>query len=505
MTSDSSLASPSASRSAASVSPEPLDRTPMDGWIAAQIGAPVSPESLARFQAEKLRETVAYALENSDFYRERLAGVSPDDIRTPADLAALPFTTPDDIVREGERFLCVSRDEFERIVTLQTSGTTRAAKRLFFTGDDLERTTDFFAVGMSGIVSPGDRTLILLPGELPDSVGDLLRRALDRIGAVAIPHGPVRDPEETRAVIRRENVDSLIGIPVQQLSLLRAGDGEPLPPGRIRNTVLCTDHVPKAIKTALESAWGCRAFGHYGGTEMGLSAGVECAARDGYHLREADLFFEIVAPATGQTVPDGEPGEIVFTTLDRFGMPLIRYRTGDVSRFIPEPCPCGSRLPRMAPVRERLGKRIELGGNRGLHTADLDEALFPLPGLLDFAAEVNGPPKSRTLRLSLRMGRDGMESELAALAEAAVSQIPEVRAAWKRGTLRIAPPEIAGRNPAVAASPESEANAENRAEVPFDLFSVAPAVPKTETGPFALSMGTTKRGVVDRGDMGSEE
>ncbi|MFP4391163.1 MAG: phenylacetate--CoA ligase family protein, partial [Desulfococcaceae bacterium] len=220
----------------------------MDEWIATQIGALVSPESIARFQAEKLRETVAYALENSDFYRERLAGVSPNDIRRPADLAALPFTTPEDIVRKGKRFLCVSRGEFERIVTLQTSGTTQAAKRLFFAKSDLERTTDFFAVGMSGIVAPGDRTLILLPGELPDSVGDLLRRALERIGAVGIPHGPVRDPAETRAIIRRENVDSLIGIPVQQLSLLRSEGGELLPPGQIRNTVLCTDHVPRAIK-----------------------------------------------------------------------------------------------------------------------------------------------------------------------------------------------------------------------------------------------------------------
>jgi phenylacetate-coenzyme A ligase PaaK-like adenylate-forming protein len=468
----------------------------MDGWIAAQIGAPVSPESLARFQTEKLRDAVAFAKENSDFYRERLAGVSPDDIRTPADLVALPFTTPEDIVREGERFLCVSRGEFERIVTLQTSGTTQAAKRLFFTQANLERTTDFFAVGMSGIVSPGDRTLILLPGERPDSVGDLLRRALERIGAVGIPHGPVRDPAETRAIIRRQNVDSLIGIPVQQLSLLRSDGGEPLPPGQIRNTVLCTDHVPRAIKTALESAWGCRAFGHYGSTEMGLSAGVECAARDGYHLREADLFFEIVDPATGHTVPDGETGEIVFTTLDRFGMPLIRYRTGDVSRFLPEPCPCGSRLPRMAPVRERLGKRIELGGNLGIHTADLDEALFPQPGLLDFAAEVAGPPESRTLRLTLRPGRGAVPSTLAAEAEQAVSRIPAVRAALNGGTLRIGPPEIQEGNPAGTAS--SEPGAENTGDA-IDLFSDPPAASKTESGPFALSMGTTKRGVVDWG------
>ena len=89
----------------------------------------------------------------------------------------------------------------------------------------------------------------------------------------------------------------------------------------------------------------------HGMTEMGLGGAAQCEAGLGYHLQEGDLYFEIVHPETGAALPDGALGEVVFTTLTRQGMPLVCYRTGDLSRFIPEPCPCGSVLRSMEIVR----------------------------------------------------------------------------------------------------------------------------------------------------------
>ena len=86
---------------------------------------------------------------------------------------------------------------------------------------------------------------------------------------------------------------------------------------------------------------------------MGLGAAVDCRALAGYHIREADLFFEIIDPDNGSPLPDGETGEVFFSTLTRKGMPLVRYRTGDLSRFLPEPCPCGTILKRLEWVRGR--------------------------------------------------------------------------------------------------------------------------------------------------------
>jgi phenylacetate-coenzyme A ligase PaaK-like adenylate-forming protein len=120
-------------------------------------------------------------------------------------------------------------------------------------------------------------------------------------------------------------------------------------------------------------------------TEMGLGGGVECEARRGYHLREADLYFEIIDPATGRVLPDGEYGEVVFTTLTRRGMPLVRYRTGDVSRFIPGKCSCGTHLKTLERITHRLAGRVFIG-DRPLTMADLDEALFAIDGVLNFTA-----------------------------------------------------------------------------------------------------------------------
>ncbi len=316
-------------------------------------------------------------------------GLEPGDFRSLDDLDRLPFTTAGDVRREGTRMLCVGAGEVERIVTLRTSGTTGDPKRICFSAADQELTLDFFHHGMSVLVDPGDRVLILLPGERPGGVGDLLRRALARLDVEGVVHGPVMDAQEALDALRGGPFDAVVGIPVQVLGLARrdalAGD-----PVRLKSVLLSTDHSPDRLVRAIESAWGCRVFDHYGTTEMGLGGGVECEAHAGYHLREADLLFEVVDPESGVLLPDGEYGEVVFTTLTREAMPLLRYRTGDRSRFVPAACPCGSQLSVLERVRTRLAGRVRLGSGDVLDLAAVDEVLFALSGVLDVRASVAG-------------------------------------------------------------------------------------------------------------------
>ncbi len=361
--------------------------TPLEPWIAQKIGVEgnrLTQEHIQNYQLTWLRETLRLVRKRSPFYRAHLAG-APDHLDCLEDLAQFPFTTADDLREQGLRFLCVSQGDIQRVVTLDTSGTTGAPKRLYFTASDQELTVDFFHVGMSTLTDPGDRVLILLPGERPGSVGDLLATALERLGAVAIKHGPVRDPVQTLEVLAEQRATGLVGVPVQVLALARIAESVGLsPPPVLKRLLLTTDHVPDAIVRELKRMWGCEVYNHYGMTEMGLGGGVECQARRGYHLREADLYFEIVDPVTGEPVDEGEEGEVVFTTLTRVGMPLLRYRTGDASRFIPGDCPCGTVLKTLERVRGRIQGRIEIGADY-LTMADLDEALFPIAGLLDFS------------------------------------------------------------------------------------------------------------------------
>jgi phenylacetate-CoA ligase len=384
--------------------------TPLERWIAAKIGGGERPLSLAElhsYQLERLNQTISLAQDRSRFYR-RLLGEERMSLSSLEELGDLPFTTAEQLGSAPFEFLCVRQDEVERIVTLPTSGTTGAAKRVFFTADDQELTKDFFRWGMSTMVEAGDRVLILLPGHLPGSVGDLLKEALARMDVRGIIHGPVTDPRHTLGVMERERVTALVGIPVQVLWLARVGGGNGDPRSlRLKSVLLTTDHVPDAIVGVIEDTWGCDVYNHYGMTEMGLGGGVDCQARAGYHVREADLFFEVVDPVSGRPVAKGDRGELVFTTLTRGAMPLIRYRTGDVSRIVPEPCPCGSVLERLAHVDQRLSGIIGLPGGRLLCQKDFDEALFAIDGLMDFQVLFTGDYGRESIALQVKYRQGG--------------------------------------------------------------------------------------------------
>ncbi|MFH1027496.1 MAG: AMP-binding protein, partial [Pseudomonadota bacterium] len=423
--------------------------TPLEPWIRSKIdlppGTPLTRAALNDYQLDRLRETVEHARCRSPFYRSQLAGVHSEDLRCLEDISGLPFTTPDAIMEDDLRFLCISQGEIERVVTLRSSGTTSVAKRLHFSAEDLELTVDFFHHGMSALVHPGERVLILMPGELPGSVGDLLMQGLVRMGAMGIVHGIVRDERAAIAEIIDREIDCLVGLPVQLLGLARHADAVLIPRGGIKSVLLSADYVPRAIVREIERAWDCPVFNHYGMTEMGLGGAVDCAVRNGGHIREADLYVEIIDPATGLTVPDGERGEVVFTTLTRNGMPLIRYRTGDMSRFIPEPCCCGTVLKRLEWVKGRLAGQVRLAGRYLVSMADLDEVLFPLPGLLNFQATVTQENGIDFLQVTL-FTQGGPVEQLCRSAMETLENLPVLQMAIAGGGLKILPLVISEQN-----------------------------------------------------------
>ena len=244
--------------------------------------------------------------------------------------------------------------------------------------------------GMSLLTSPGERVLILLPCERPGGIGDLLYKALVRLGAVPIKHGIVKSIPDTLEKLAETRADVLVGIPIQVLSLAkywRLKGGKP--PLTVKRMLLSTDYVSQAIIQEVKKIWGCEVFRYYGMTEMGLGGGIECPVHQGYHLYVGDFLFEIVDPLTGEVLPPGQYGEVVFTTLTRRGMPLVRYRTGDISRFLPEKCPCGSVLPRLDNIRARKTGMVKLTEDYFITIADLDEILLPMPGVIDFTAVVS--------------------------------------------------------------------------------------------------------------------
>lgn len=363
----------------------------LDRWVAKKIGQKcgrVTREQIACYQLARINETITRARSLSPFYQRHLAERRENQLVRLTDFSEYPFTTAVDIADYGMQMICGSQSQISRVVTLTTSGTTGKPKRLYFTSSDQELTIDFFRCGMSALAGAGNKALILLPGERPGSVGDLLRQALQRNEVDVIGYGLVFEVPDAVAVMCREKADCLVGVPVQVLAMARYwerwNDSSWMP----KAVLLSTDHTPQVIVHELKRIWHCEVYDHYGMTEMGLGGGLECAAHSGYHLREADLYFEVIDPYSASPLPDGEYGEVVFTTLTRQGMPLIRYRTGDISRFIPEPCFCGSNLRRLERIKRRKDGMVEIWAGRAITIADLDEALFVLPDVINFTAEL---------------------------------------------------------------------------------------------------------------------
>ena len=346
----------------------PLSRAAIDTWQGAQLG-----------------RLIEYCRARSAFYRRRLAAC-PTAVRGPEDLAALPLTTGAELRAHGADMVCVSQDAVARIVSLHSSGTTGPAKRLWFTEADLERTLAFFHLGMGQMVEPGEQAAILLPGATPDSTGDLLARALERLGVASTILGLCPDPAQAARAVHTLRPAVLVGFPVQVLALARMAVHLGLEMAPVRSVLLCSDYIPGSLAHSVRELFGAEVFSHYGTVETGLGGAVDCAAHEGCHLREGDLLVEIIDPRTTLPVMDGSWGEIVCTTLTRTGMPLIRYRTGDRGRLLPGVCGCGSAIRRLDRVQGRIDQERTLARGGRLALAELDELLFALPGLLDCTA-----------------------------------------------------------------------------------------------------------------------
>lgn len=415
-----------------------MNITPLHQWIANRIqvsGGKYTRHSLQNWQLERLQKMIAYTSINSPFYRGLFAGLP--NIRSLDDLDSYPFTNADDLSDNPAAFVCVSQEEVHRIVTLPTSGTTRNPKRLYFSQEDQELTVDFFRVGMSTLARTADRVLILLPGERPGSVGDLLHTGLTRLGCSPYKYGPVDDEDRVLQLIREEGINVMVGAPVHLYRLACCDElHRILPKGQVRTLLVSTDVLPRVIATRLTDIWGCEVFDHYGMTETGLGGGVECSAHNGYHMREADLYLEVIDPETGEVLCDGEEGEVVISTLTRNAMPLIRYRTGDISCVIPGICGCGSFIKRLAPIKRRWGSGIQIG-NAVLYQDELDEALFQVRGVCDFKTFLrSNKHDTPILTIALRMMGECLR-DVQSNVQGAVSCIPGIDLLMQNGELLV--------------------------------------------------------------------
>ena len=409
-----------------------MDLPALDQWLVRRMGwrqnVPPTARDIRQWQLVRLRLMVSHAQVNSPFYARHLAGVDASVIQSTEAYSRLPMMTPEDVRSGGEQLLCVSQDEIARVVTLTTSGTTGPPKRIFHTADDLEATVDYFGWGMTNLVGAGQTALVLMPGERPGGVGRLLVDALDRTGARAVTHGVMHDVNTALDQCLKEDAQCLVGSSAHVNMLASAWEKRGLSSGKIQSALLCWDAAPNAVVHNVERVFGCRVLRHWGMIETGLGGAVECFPHSGMHLRETDVFMEIVDPDTGTVLSDGEFGEMVVSTPLRFGMPLIRYRTGDMGRILSDRCECKSPLRRLDTQVFRKEDGIPIGSGR-LTLRELNEVLYGVSGLEDFGAWcVDG---------QLRVVACGDQAALPDLIRTALGSMPVVEQGIEEGLLSL--------------------------------------------------------------------
>lgn len=306
-------------------------------------------EDLKAFQLRGLQWTVAHAFHNSPFYRERFeqAGVTPDAIRTLDDIRRLPFITAEDL-QLGYPFPLRSVP-FEKIVRIHaSSGTTGKRKVLCYTQKDIDDWATMFArcYEMAG-VSRNDRVQIAVGyGLWTAGVGFQL--GCERLGAMAVPVGPANTEIHCQML---EDMESTVFCATASMALLIAEEIERRGLARqlkLRKFIFGAERHSKRMRERIQEITGAEhLFDITGLTELyGPGTGIECTAHEGVHYWEDFYILEILDPETLQPVAPGEIGEMVVTTLRKEGAPLVRYRTRDMTRLLPEPCPCGSPLAR---------------------------------------------------------------------------------------------------------------------------------------------------------------
>jgi phenylacetate-CoA ligase len=323
-------------------------------------------EALRAKQSERLRALASYVVERVPFYRDAFAsaGVAPADIRSVDDLTKLPFTHKSDL-RDHYPFglFAVPREKVERVHA--SSGTTGKPTVVGYTHADIELFAEVNARSLAmGGAEPG-MTLHNAYGYGLFTGGLGLHYGGERLGMTVVPvSGGMTERQLT--LITDFRPDVIACTPSYALTLAHELASRGLGPDEIslRFAIVGAEPWSEAMRAEIDAGLGVRTTNIYGLSEViGPGVANECVeARDGSHVNEDHFFPEIVDPDTGRLLPEGDVGVLVFTTLTKQAMPLVRYWTGDLASLSSAPCSCGRTLVRMSAIRGRTDDMLIVRG-----------------------------------------------------------------------------------------------------------------------------------------------
>ncbi|MFB2120390.1 phenylacetate--CoA ligase family protein [Parapedobacter sp. 2B3] len=373
-------------------------------------------ETINRFQEEKLQRLLAYLQANSAYYQQvfHTHGIDIYGIRTLDDLASLPFTTKEHLQQENTAFRCVATSRTADYVT--TSGTSGDPVLLALTDGDLERLAYNESLSYQCMGLDAGHTVQLtttLDRRFMAGLAYFLGARRAGIGVVRVGSGV---PELQWGTIERVQPDALVCVPSFLLKMIEFAEangidyrqssvkkalciGEP-----IRNP----DFSLNALASRIRSKWGIQLFSTYASTEM-ATAFTECMYGVGGHHHPELIITEFV-DENGHPVPDGEAGELVVTTLGVEGMPLLRFKTGDIMQPHYTPCACGRTTLRLGPVIGRKNQMVKYKGTT-LYPPALFDLLNDVEEIVNYVIEIASDEFGED-EITVKVGTNAMSDEL---------------------------------------------------------------------------------------------
>ena len=343
----------------------------------------MSRDELSALQLERVRAQLARVYVNVPLYRRKFddAGFRPEQVESLDDLRHVPFTVKDDL-RSAYPFGMFAVPQRDIVRVHSSSGTTGQITVVGYTRGDIERWSDLMARTFACAGVTADDVVQVAYGYGLFTGGLGAHYGSERLGALTIPVSGGNTARQAQ-ILKDFGVTTLACTPSYALLIAEQAesmgiDVRSLP---LKIGVFGAEPWSEAMRTQIEEALGVTAIDIYGLSEvMGPGVASECTHRNGLHVFEDHFLIEIVDPVTLEPVPDGETGEVVFTTLTKEGIPVIRYRTRDISRIIPGQCACGRTFRRMQRVTVRTDDMLII---RGVHVypSQIEQVLMSVAGV----------------------------------------------------------------------------------------------------------------------------
>lgn len=357
-------------------------------------------------QTVRLRNTVEQA-GRCAFYARRFAeaGITPASIRTAEDIRRIPFTTKEDLRSQyPEGLLCVPREDIVRMHS--SSGTTGTPVAVCHTRNDVNSWADLMARCMHMIGVRRSDVFQNMSGYGLFTGGLGIHFGAERLGCMTIPAGAGNTLRQIKLLkdFRTTVIHIIPSYALVLANTLQEGGEDPRA-FALRIALVGAEPHTEQTRRRVEEALGVKAYNSYGLSEMnGPGVAFECTAQQGMHVWEDAYIAEIVDPVSGDPLPEGETGELVLTTLCRSGMPILRYRTRDLTRFLPEPCVCGRVHRRFDRIQGRADDMFIIKGVN-IYPMQIEQVIMSRPEVGQnylIVLESEGPKEDIRIKVEIR-------------------------------------------------------------------------------------------------------